>query len=36
MVKFFQILSCGPEAMTKAMATHLDALGYTSNMQFHF
>ncbi|KAK7317415.1 hypothetical protein RJT34_01620 [Clitoria ternatea] len=31
-----QILRCGPPPMNKAMATHLDALGYTSNMQFEF
>ncbi|XP_028807569.1 NADH--cytochrome b5 reductase 1 [Neltuma alba] len=31
-----QILRCGPPAMNKAMATHLDALGYTPNMQFEF
>ncbi|KAL2971668.1 hypothetical protein AAZX31_15G208600 [Glycine max] len=31
-----QILRCGPPPMNKAMAAHLDALGYTSNMQFEF
>ncbi|KAJ1411593.1 Riboflavin synthase-like beta-barrel [Sesbania bispinosa] len=31
-----QILRCGPPPMNKAMATHLEALGYTSNMQFEF
>nr|KYP51631.1 NADH-cytochrome b5 reductase 1 [Cajanus cajan] len=31
-----QILRCGPPPMNKAMATHLDALGYTSKMQFEF
>ncbi|KAI9077452.1 hypothetical protein K1719_040571 [Acacia pycnantha] len=31
-----QILRCGPPAMNKAMATHLDALGYTHDMQFEF
>ncbi|XP_061358487.1 NADH--cytochrome b5 reductase 1-like [Gastrolobium bilobum] len=31
-----QILRCGPPPMNKAMAAHLDALGYTSDMQFEF
>ncbi|CAJ1977994.1 unnamed protein product [Sphenostylis stenocarpa] len=31
-----QILRCGPPAMNRAMATHLDALGYTQRMQFEF
>ncbi|KAB1225499.1 NADH--cytochrome b5 reductase 1 [Morella rubra] len=31
-----QILRCGPPAMNKAMAAHLNALGYTSDMQFEF
>ncbi|XP_073305218.1 NADH--cytochrome b5 reductase 1-like [Primulina huaijiensis] len=31
-----QILRCGPPPMNKAMAGHLDALGYTSEMQFQF
>ncbi|ESW05536.1 hypothetical protein PHAVU_011G187800 [Phaseolus vulgaris] len=31
-----QILRCGPPGMNIAMATHLDELGYTSNMQFQF
>ncbi|XP_027356826.1 NADH--cytochrome b5 reductase 1-like [Abrus precatorius] len=31
-----QILRCGPPPMNKAMAAHLDALGYTSQMQFEF
>ncbi|TKY68482.1 NADH--cytochrome b5 reductase 1 [Spatholobus suberectus] len=31
-----QILRCGPPPMNKAMGAHLDALGYTSNMQFEF
>ncbi|KAF7836302.1 NADH--cytochrome b5 reductase 1-like [Senna tora] len=31
-----QILRCGPPSMNKAVATHLDALGYTPNMQFEF
>ncbi|XP_058754012.1 NADH--cytochrome b5 reductase 1-like [Vicia villosa] len=31
-----QILRCGPPPMNKAIATHLAALGYTSNMQFEF
>lgn len=31
-----QILRCGPPPMNKAMGTLLDALGYTSNMQFEF
>ncbi|KAG2396811.1 NADH--cytochrome b5 reductase [Vigna angularis] len=34
--KDIQILRCGPPAMNTAMATHLDALGYTSDMQFQF
>ncbi|CAH9127443.1 unnamed protein product [Cuscuta epithymum] len=31
-----QILRCGPPPMNKAMAAHLDAFGYTSEMQFQF
>ncbi|CAO2825090.1 unnamed protein product [Amaranthus hypochondriacus] len=31
-----QILRCGPPAMNKAMAAHLETLGYTSEMQFQF
>ncbi|XP_031379850.1 NADH--cytochrome b5 reductase 1-like isoform X1 [Punica granatum] len=31
-----QILRCGPPVMNKAMAVHLNALGYTSQMQFEF
>lgn len=31
-----RILRCGPPAMNKAMAAHLEALGYTSQMQFQF
>ncbi|RWR79695.1 NADH--cytochrome b5 reductase 1 [Cinnamomum micranthum f. kanehirae] len=31
-----QILSCGPPPMNKAMTAHLDALGYTAEMQFQF
>ncbi|KAL3841075.1 hypothetical protein ACJIZ3_025666 [Penstemon smallii] len=31
-----RILRCGPPPMNKAMAAHLDALGYTSEMQFQF
>ncbi|KAK9115604.1 hypothetical protein Sjap_014551 [Stephania japonica] len=31
-----KILRCGPPPMNKAMAAHLDALGYTSEMQFQF
>ncbi|EFJ10977.1 hypothetical protein SELMODRAFT_229315 [Selaginella moellendorffii] len=31
-----QILRCGPPPMNKAMATHLDALGYSKEMQFQF
>ncbi|XP_047317804.1 NADH--cytochrome b5 reductase 1-like [Impatiens glandulifera] len=31
-----KILRCGPPPMNKAMAAHLDALGYTSLMQFQF
>ncbi|KAB1201996.1 NADH--cytochrome b5 reductase 1 [Morella rubra] len=31
-----QILRCGPPAMNKAMEDHLNALGYTSDMQFEF
>lgn len=30
------IARCGPPAMNKAMAAHLDALGYTKDMQFEF
>ncbi|XP_010274919.1 PREDICTED: NADH--cytochrome b5 reductase 1 [Nelumbo nucifera] len=31
-----QILRCGPPPMNKAMAAHLEELGYTSEMQFQF
>ncbi|KAK9187531.1 hypothetical protein WN944_018928 [Citrus x changshan-huyou] len=31
-----QILRCGPPGMNKAMADHLNALGYTLDMQFEF
>lgn len=31
-----QILRCGPPMMNKAMQGHLDALGYTKEMQFQF
>ncbi|CAN1171041.1 NADH--cytochrome b5 reductase 1 [Linum perenne] len=31
-----QILRCGPPPMNKAMAGHLEALGYTPQMQFQF
>ncbi|XP_020597717.1 NADH--cytochrome b5 reductase 1 isoform X2 [Phalaenopsis equestris] len=31
-----QILRCGPAPMNKAMAAHLDDLGYTKEMQFQF
>lgn len=31
-----QILRCGPPLMNKAMAAHLDNLGYTPQMQFQF
>ncbi|CAK9184636.1 unnamed protein product [Ilex paraguariensis] len=31
-----KILRCGPPPMNKAMAAHVDALGYTSEMQFQF
>ncbi|KAK6247521.1 hypothetical protein QUC31_019086 [Theobroma cacao] len=31
-----QILRCGPPPMNKAMAAHLEALGYSSEMQFQF
>ncbi|XP_062175340.1 NADH--cytochrome b5 reductase 1-like [Alnus glutinosa] len=34
--KDIQILRCGPPAMNKAMAAHLNALGYTLRMQFEF
>ncbi|XP_047941423.1 NADH--cytochrome b5 reductase 1-like isoform X2 [Salvia hispanica] len=30
------MLRCGPPSMNKAMAAHLNALGYTSNTQFEF
>ena len=32
----FQILRCGPPPMNKAMAGHLEALGYAPEMQFQF
>lgn len=31
-----QILRCGPPPMNKAMAAHLEALGYSPEMQFQF
>lgn len=31
-----QILRCGPAGMNKAMAVHLNAIGYSSEMQFEF
>lgn len=31
-----KILRCGPPPMNKAMAGHLDALGYSAEMQFQF
>lgn len=31
-----QILRCGPPPMNKAMAAHLNELGYTQDMQFEF
>ncbi|XP_073014741.1 NADH--cytochrome b5 reductase 1-like [Primulina eburnea] len=31
-----QVLRCGPPPMNKAMASHLEALGYTSEMLFQF
>ncbi|XP_034929197.1 NADH--cytochrome b5 reductase 1-like isoform X3 [Populus alba] len=31
-----QILRCGPPGMNEAMAAHLNALGYTSSMQYEF
>lgn len=31
-----KILRCGPLPMNKAMKAHLDALGYTPEMQFEF
>ncbi|CAO2820493.1 unnamed protein product [Amaranthus hypochondriacus] len=31
-----QILRCGPPPMNKAMAAHLEELGYSSEMQFQF
>ncbi|XP_047337947.1 NADH--cytochrome b5 reductase 1 [Impatiens glandulifera] len=31
-----QFLRCGPPPMNKAMAAHLEALGYTPEMQFQF
>ncbi|KAJ4819878.1 NADH-cytochrome b5 reductase 1 [Rhynchospora pubera] len=31
-----QILRCGPPPMNKAMAAHIDDLGYTKEMQFQF
>ncbi|KAL3152805.1 hypothetical protein ABBQ38_012387 [Trebouxia sp. C0009 RCD-2024] len=34
--KGVKILSCGPLPMNKAMKAHLDALGYTKDMQFEF
>ena len=34
--KGVKILRCGPLPMNKAMKAHLDALGYTPEMQFEF
>jgi cytochrome-b5 reductase len=31
-----QILRCGPPPMNKAMAAHLEALGYAPEMLFQF
>ncbi|KAH9620651.1 hypothetical protein KSS87_006372 [Heliosperma pusillum] len=31
-----QILRCGPPPMNKAMAAHLEELGYSPEMQFQF
>ncbi|CAI0442308.1 unnamed protein product [Linum tenue] len=31
-----QVLRCGPSGMNKAMAAHLNELGYTADMQFKF
>ncbi|KAJ6892697.1 NADH--cytochrome b5 reductase 1-like [Populus alba x Populus x berolinensis] len=31
-----RIMRCGPPGMNKAVAAHLNALGYTSSMQFEF
>ncbi|MFS7943511.1 putative cytochrome-b5 reductase [Helianthus anomalus] len=31
-----KVLRCGPPPMNKAMAGHLDALGYSAEMQFQF
>lgn len=31
-----QVLRCGPPPMNKAMAAHLDDLGYSADMQFQF
>ena len=31
-----KVLRCGPLPMNKAMKAHLDALGYTPEMQFEF
>ena len=31
-----KILRCGPLPMNKAMKAHLDALGFTPEMQFEF
>ncbi|KAJ9548044.1 hypothetical protein OSB04_020587 [Centaurea solstitialis] len=36
LISNMQILRCGPPPMNKAMAGHLDALGYSSEMQFQF
>ena len=30
------VVRCGPPAMNKAMQGHLDALGYSKDMQFEF
>ncbi|RZS13429.1 hypothetical protein BHM03_00045033 [Ensete ventricosum] len=34
--QIYYILRCGPPPMNKAMAAHLDDLGYTKEMQFQF
>lgn len=31
-----QIMRCGPPAMNKAVAAHLDIIGYSADMQFQF
>lgn len=36
LVNYEQILRCGPPPMNKAMAGHLEAIGYAPDMQFQF